>query len=67
MKKLGMNPERRLGEWYLQTKLLRKIIFDELSENHIFMDDGATPVEHIGTPAGAQNLIIREISKLLCA
>ena len=62
-----MNPERRLGEWYLQTKLLRKSIFNELSENYIFMDDGATPVEYIGTPAGAQNLNIREISKLLCA
>ena len=28
--------------------------FSELFENHIFMDDGATPVEHGGAPAPAQ-------------
>ena len=41
--------------------------FSELFENHIFMDDGATPVEHGGAPAPAQIRKFHDFSTpLLC-
>ena len=62
-----MTPQRRLGEWCNQTKLVRYRIFSKLFENHIFMDDGATPVEHGRAPAPASNPKFRDFStKLLC-
>ena len=41
-----MDPQRRLCMWWGQTKVVGNRKFHELSENHNFMDDGATPVEH---------------------
>ena len=41
--------------------------FSELFENHIFMDDGATPVEHGGAPAPAHIPEFHDFSiALLC-